>query len=121
MPKSKILMGNETPPPMRITDPSTGGIMDMKGNVYSVDSKTGKQTLIKAGPKPKKVTPRPKPKPKPTVVNKQVPIPNDKRNLPGPVMPPPKGGDPIRRKGNLGDKVKSMLAKPKKPIGRGGR
>ena len=93
-------------------------IMDMKGNQYSVTN--GVRTLVKAGPKPK---PKPNPKPKPTVVNKQVPIPNKKRNLPGPVMPPPKGGDPIRRKGNLGDKVKAMPAKPKfgPRITKGGR
>jgi hypothetical protein len=85
--------------------------MDIKGNEYSVTN--GVKTLVKAGPKPK-------PKPKPTVVNKQIPTSN-KRNLPGPVKPPPKGGDPIRRKGNLGDKVKPMQPKPKPVTRRGGK
>jgi len=59
----------------------------------------------------------PKPKDKPLVVQKR--IPNDKRNLPGPVMPPPKGGYPVRR--DLGDKVKPMQPKPRtKPVTRRG-
>ena len=118
MPKGKILMGKTTPKPgdsdMGLDPNRPRYIGDTKGNMYSVDPKTGKQTLVKAGPKPK-----PGPKDKPLVIQKQ--IPNNKRNLPGPVMPPPKGGDPIRRKGNLGDKVKPMQPKPKPVTRRGGR
>ena len=109
MAKGKILMGNETPAPGYSADKING---ERRGKVM---------TIKPTPPKPKKVTPRPKPKPKPTVNNKQVPIPNDKRLLPGPVMPPPKGGYPIRRP--LGDKVKPMPAKPKfgPRITKGGR
>lgn len=111
MAKGKYLMGNETPAPRESADKING------------ERRERVMTIKPTPPKPKKITPRPKPKPKPTVNNKQVPIPNKKRNLPGPVMPPPKGGDPIRRKGNLGDKVKAMPAKPKfgPRITKGGR
>ena len=107
MPKGKILMGKTTPKPgdsdMGLDPNRPRYIGDTKGNMYSVDPKTGKQTLVKAGPKPKpgpgfvspgpensRIMPypsksKPKPKPKPTVVNKQIPTNKPK---PGPKVPP---------------------------------
>ena len=95
MPKGKILMGKTTPPPAESMDKIDGKrsnrIMDMKGNEYLVDPKTGNPTLVKAGPKPKQVTPRPKPKPAAPPKPKQV----TPRPRPKPVVPPkPKGKNP---------------------------
>jgi len=76
----------------------------------------GKILMGKKTPKPV-VPPKPKGKNPPSVIYKNATP--DIRNLPGPVMPPPKGGDPIRRKGDRSKMVQAP--KPKKPIGRGGR
>ena len=117
--KGKILMGKKTPAKMQ---KELEFVSQSKTNPALLYGKKTGKTYVKEGSESYAMirTPgkRPGPvKPKPLVIEKQ--IPNNKRNLPGPVMPPPKGGDPIRPKGDRSKMVQAP--KQKKPIGRGGR